>query len=71
MKRQGRLVRLEQAAGIRCPHCGGCIGPGTRHRTELEAETNRFWKAATVEELRQVRDIRDAIRARLGEGEGV
>jgi hypothetical protein len=72
MKRQGRLARLEQAAGmVRCPHCGGWIGPEARQRTEQEAQTNQFWKAATVEELRQVRDIIRAIRARLGEGEGI
>ncbi len=71
MKRQGRLARLEEAAGmVRCPHCGRWIGPEARHRTEKEAQAIRFWEAATVEELRQVRDVIRAIRTRLGESEG-
>jgi hypothetical protein len=71
VKRSGRLARLEQAAGtVRCPHCRAWIGPDAQRRTEEQEQTSRLWAAATVEELRQVRDIMDAIQARLGEGEG-
>jgi hypothetical protein len=71
MKSRGRLARLEKAAGmVRCPHCGGWIGPEADRRTEKEAQAIRFWEAATVEELRQVRDIIAVIRARRGEVEG-
>jgi hypothetical protein len=69
MKRQGRLARLEQASGtVRCPHCGGWIGPEARRRAEEEKQTTELWKAATVEELRQVRDIMVAIRTRMNHG---
>jgi hypothetical protein len=70
MKGQGRLARLEQAAGmVRCPHCRAWIGPDAQRRTEEQEQTKRLWEAATVEELRQVDDIMDAIQARLGENE--
>ena len=68
MKVQGRLERLEQVASmVRCPHCGGWIGPDAQRRTEEQDQTGRLWEAATVEELRQVRDILAAIQARSGE----
>jgi hypothetical protein len=70
MMRRSRLARLEEAMGtVRCPHCGCWVGPEARHKTEEEEQNSRFWEAATVEELRQICGIRNAIQARLAKGD--
>jgi hypothetical protein len=74
MKQQGRLARLQQEVGmIRCPHCRSWIGPDAQRRTEEEEQNRRLWEAATLEELRQVRDSLAALRARVekAEAEGI
>ncbi len=69
MTRRSRLARLEEAVGtVRCPHCGRWVGSEARQKTEEEEREARFWEAATVEELYQLRDLRNAIQARLAKG---
>jgi hypothetical protein len=70
MKRHGRVGT--PGTGRRhgpLPALQGVDRPGWPH-TEEQEQASRLWEAATVEELRQVRDILAAVQARLGRAEG-
>src|SRR5262249_11302584 len=70
LKNNNGWTRLGTGIGtIRCPHCGRWVGPEARQKTEEEQKNSRIWEAATLEELCQLRQIFNAIQARLATGE--